>query len=88
MFSLADVELDKYYSTFLNAMATIVRNFGGKIIKNAGDDLIFYFPDTADSSNNNISAAFKDVLECGITMIAAYRAEPLTLKCSQKDYLH
>jgi two-component system, OmpR family, response regulator ChvI len=30
-----------------------------------------YFPDTADSSN---ISAFKDVLECGITMIAAHRA--------------
>jgi class 3 adenylate cyclase len=72
--NLAGVELDKYYSIFLNAMATIVRNFGGKIIKNAGDALIYYFPDTAGSSNNNISAAFKDVLECGITMMAAHRA--------------
>jgi two-component system, OmpR family, response regulator ChvI len=53
-------------------MATIVRNFGGKIIKNAGDALIYYFPDTADSSKT--SSAFKDVLECGITMIAAHRA--------------
>jgi class 3 adenylate cyclase len=70
--NLAGAELDKYYSIFLNAMATIVRNFGGKIIKNAGDALIYYFPSTADSSN--ISAAFKDVLECGITMIAAHRA--------------
>ena len=54
-------------------MATIVRNFDGKIIKNAGDALICYFPDTADSSNNRLSA-FKDVLECGITVIAAHRA--------------
>ncbi|HEU4444427.1 MAG TPA: adenylate/guanylate cyclase domain-containing protein [Nitrososphaeraceae archaeon] len=68
--NLAGPELDKYYSIFLNAMATIVRNFGGKIIKNAGDALIYYFPDTADSSN---LSAFKDVLECGITMIAAHR---------------
>jgi class 3 adenylate cyclase len=52
-------------------MATIVRNFDGKIIKNAGDALIYYFPNTAHSSN---VSAFKDVLECGITMIAAHRA--------------
>jgi class 3 adenylate cyclase len=70
--NLGGIELDKYYSIFLNAMAIIVRNFGGKIIKNAGDALIYYFPDTADSSN--ISAAFKDVLECGITMMAAHGA--------------
>jgi class 3 adenylate cyclase len=69
--NLAGIELDKYYSIFLNAMATIVQNFGGKIIKNAGDALIYYFPDTDDSSN---ISAFKDVLECGITMIAAHGA--------------
>lgn len=69
--NLAGAELDKYYSIFLNAMATIVRNFGGKIIKNAGDALIYYFPDTADSSK---TSALKDVLECGVTMIAAHGA--------------
>ncbi len=68
---LNDAELTRYYAIFLNAMATIVPNFSGKIIKNAGDALIYYFPDTADSSN---ISAFKDVLECGITMIAAHRA--------------
>src|SRR5215216_7238992 len=52
-------------------MATIVRNFDRKIIKNAGDALIYYFPNTAHSSK---TSAFKDVLECGITMIAAHRA--------------
>lgn len=69
--NLAGVELDKFYPIFLNAKAILVRNFGGKIIKNAGDALINYFPDRSDSSD---MSAFKDVLECGITMIAAHRA--------------
>jgi class 3 adenylate cyclase len=63
-------QVSKYYSVFLNAMATIVRNFGAKIIKNAGDCLIFYFPATSDSSDR---VAFKDVLECCLTMIEAHR---------------
>ena len=41
---LAGTEISRYYSIFLNAMATIVNNFGAKIIKNAGDALIDYFP--------------------------------------------
>jgi two-component system, OmpR family, response regulator ChvI len=69
--NLAGVELDKFYPIFLTAKAILVRNFGGKIIKNAGDALINYFPDRSDSSD---MSAFKDVLECGITMIAAHRA--------------
>ncbi len=68
---LAGTEISRYYSIFLNAMATIVNNFGAKIIKNAGDALIYYFPKTSDISNK---MAFKDVLECGITMMAAHRS--------------
>lgn len=68
---LAGTEISRYYSIFLNAMATIVNNFGAKIIKNAGDALIYYFPKTSDIHNK---VAFKDVLECGITMMAAHRS--------------
>jgi two-component system, OmpR family, response regulator ChvI len=52
-------------------MTTIAHNFGAKIINNAGDGLIYYFPKT---SNINNKMAFKDVLECGSTMMAAHRA--------------
>ena len=41
---LSNVQISKYYGLFLNAMATIARNFNARIIKNAGDCLIFYFP--------------------------------------------
>lgn len=68
---LAGTEISRYYSIFLNAMATIVNNFGAKIIKNEGDALIYYFPKTSDTNNQ---VAFKDVLECGITMMAAHRS--------------
>ncbi|MDQ4014224.1 MAG: hypothetical protein M3136_00460 [Thermoproteota archaeon] len=68
---LKDNELGKYYALFLNATATIARNFGAKIIKNAGDCLIYYFPKTSDARNN--PASLKDVLECGITMTMAHR---------------
>ena len=62
-------KLRKYYGIFLrNTIAAIARNFRAKIIKNAGDCLIFYFPETTDSTNNS---AFRDILECCITMISA-----------------
>lgn len=63
-------ELGKYYSIFLNATAAIARNFGANIIKNAGDCLIYYFPNTSNINDN--SDALKDVIECGITMISAH----------------
>jgi two-component system, OmpR family, response regulator ChvI len=67
---LNDAQVSRYYSIFLNAMATIARNFNAKIIKNAGDCLIHYFPATSDSDDK---IAFSDVLECCSTMIEAHR---------------
>ena len=61
-------KIGKYYSIFINTMATLARDYGAKITKNAGDSLIYYFPKTADSTNK---AAFKDVIDCGLTMISA-----------------
>ena len=63
------VRIRKYYSTFINAIAAIARRFNAKIIKNTGDCLIYYFPKTFDCSDLN---AFKDVIECGLTMIQAH----------------
>src|ERR687896_982592 len=66
---ISDTEkIGKYYSIFINTMATLARDYGAKITKNAGDSLIYYFPKTADSTNK---AAFIDVIECGLTMISA-----------------
>ena len=60
--------IGQYYSVFINTMAILAKNYGAKIIKNAGDGLIFYFPDSSDPANE---AAFKDILECFTTMILA-----------------
>jgi class 3 adenylate cyclase len=60
-------KMKRYYSVFINIMAAIARDFNSNIIKNTGDSLIFYFPETSDSAN---ISAFKAVLECGLTMIA------------------
>lgn len=59
----------KYYSIFINTMATIARNFEGRVIKNSGDSVVYYFPNTSDSANE---CAFRNVLECCLTMIAAH----------------
>ena len=68
-FQIKDSEkIRKYYSIFINTMAAIARNFGAKIIKNTGTSLVYFFPKTSSSDNQS---AFRDVVECGITMIAA-----------------
>ena len=69
-FQIKDAEkIRKYYSIFINTMAAIARNFGAKIIKNTGTSLVYFFPKTSSTSDNQ--SALRDVLECGITMIAA-----------------
>lgn len=63
---LTQKKLSKYYEVFLNSMAQIIEKFGGYVIKNIGDSLLFYFPDSSKSSQ---SYDFKNCLECGLAMI-------------------
>src|SRR5690606_30223728 len=42
------------------------RAHNGRVVKNAGDGLLYYFPRTVNVDN---VSAFRDVLECGLIMI-------------------
>jgi two-component system, OmpR family, response regulator ChvI len=68
-FILDAEKMKRYYSVFINMMAAMARDFNSVLIKNTGDSLIYYFPETSDSAN---MSAFKRVLECGLTMIAVH----------------
>ena len=61
-------KIGKYYSIFINTVAILAKNYNANVVKNAGDALIFYFPETSDINNGT---AFKNVLECFTTMILA-----------------
>ena len=63
-------KIAQYYSIFLNSISIIVHEFAGKIIKNTGDGMVCYFPET---SNHKKKSAFRNVIECGLTMMAAFR---------------
>ncbi len=64
--SLSASKLSLYYETFLNSMAKIIGNYEGKVIKNIGDCLLYYFPLSENCSDlDHVSKA----LDCGITMI-------------------
>ncbi len=41
----------RYYSTFINSISENVKSYSGKVIKNIGDCLLFYFPKTTDVNN-------------------------------------
>ncbi|MDN5847341.1 MAG: response regulator [Candidatus Nitrosocosmicus sp.] len=61
-------KIQGYYSIFLNTMSSIIKKHNGRVIKNSGDGLLYYFPKTVDSKNE---LAFQDVLDCGLAMIEA-----------------
>jgi two-component system, OmpR family, response regulator ChvI len=61
----------KYYSIVFNTITAIAKSFDARIIKNVGDGLVWYFPRTSNSTDES---AFKDVIECGLTIIAAHHS--------------
>ena len=55
-----------YYSKFINSISAIVKSYGGKVIKNIGDCILFYFPKTSDNKNEK---AFKEAIECSLKIL-------------------
>ena len=51
----------RYYSTFINSISKIVKSYGGKVLKNIGDCILFYFPKTSDINDTN---SFQKAIEC------------------------
>jgi CheY-like chemotaxis protein len=56
----------KYYSTFINSVSEIVKKYNGKVIKNIGDCLLFYFPKTTDVNHVGV---FIEAIECGFKIL-------------------
>ena len=55
----------KYYEIFLNSMAKILPRFGGFVIKNQGDSLFYYFPESSKATRYG----FMSCIECSLAMI-------------------
>jgi len=64
--TLGNAKISTYYQIFLNSMSKIVSRFGGFVIKNIGDCLVYYFP---ESSNRNRKFGFMSCLECSLAMV-------------------
>ena len=56
----------KYYSTFINSISAIVKSRNGRIVKNIGDCLLFYFPKTSNDKNEIF---FREVIECALKIL-------------------
>jgi len=59
----------RYYQVFLNSMSEILKRFGGFVIKNVGDCLVYYFP---ESSKRERKFGFMSCLECSLVMIESH----------------
>ena len=60
-----EIDWCRYYEIFLNSMARILPKFGGKVIKNQGDSLLYYFPETSKSTKSS----FSDCIKSSLSMI-------------------
>jgi len=60
-----EIEWSQYYELFLNSMGRILPRFGGVVIKNQGDSLLFYFPESSKSTKYG----FMSCLECSLAII-------------------
>ena len=56
----------KYYSKFINSTAEVVKSYSGKVIKNIGDCLLFYFPKTTDFKNIE---TFRETIDCAFKIL-------------------
>ena len=61
-------KVGKFYSTFINAVASIVKDHNGRIVKTVGDGVLFFFPGT---SNIEDIEAFVDTLECCLALVSS-----------------
>ncbi len=67
--NMNEKEWCRYYEIFLNSMAKLLPRFGGIAIKNLGDSLLYYFP---ESSNQHSKFGFVCCIECSLRMVEAH----------------
>jgi class 3 adenylate cyclase len=63
-------KISTYYEIFLNSMSKTLSSFGGIVIKNIGDSLFYYFPESANKNNFE----FTGCLESCLAMIKNHKS--------------
>ena len=62
-------QLSKYYSLFINWVSGIISGYSGKVVKNTGDGLLFYYDLPGDSPIKTV----RDCLNSAITLSVLHR---------------
>jgi len=71
----------KYYEIFLNTMARVLNRFGGMIVKNVGDGLLFYFPESSKGRRYGFMTCLEGCL-------AMQNAHEFVCMCAKKKTYH
>jgi class 3 adenylate cyclase len=67
---IGPLKASRYYEIFLNSMAKIIVQFSGVVIKNIGDCLVYYFP---ESDRSNTKSGFSNCIRCSLAMIESQK---------------
>jgi class 3 adenylate cyclase len=67
--NMNEKEWASYYSFFLNTMAKIIPRYGGVPLKNGGDSLLYYFPESAKPRRKY---GFTSCIECSLNMLESH----------------
>ncbi len=62
-------QMSKYYSLFINWVSGIIRGYSGKVVKNTGDGLLFYFTSLGDCPIETV----RNCLNSAITLSILHR---------------
>lgn len=77
-------QLSKYYQLFLNSMAKTLNKYGGQVIKNIGDSLLFYFPE----SSKNRTFGYMSCIEGALGMIEIHNHLCICAKKENLPYIN
>lgn len=66
---LGSKKMSRYYQIFLNSMSKIINEFDGKVVKNMGDCLLYYFPSLGNETHDEYLIR---CLECNFVMIESH----------------
>jgi class 3 adenylate cyclase len=58
-------QMSRFYGLFINWASAVVRAYGGRVVKNIGDGLLFYFPLGQEKAD---SKQIADCLDCSIAL--------------------
>lgn len=64
--NMENSKMCEYYRIYLNSMAEIAKDFGAVVIKNIGDSILYYFPDTCDAEDKT---SIQRSIECNLVMV-------------------